>query len=152
MTGNKIRSCGSKVRIPPCLFENELLIFYFPKQRTRERKQKYGDERMNCRSAGHVLAMALAVADITGLLRPAMGQGPKPETPRAQDREPGRSSPPDLTPYVRPVIPEDRMRTPKPESPQVPDRDSARSSPPDITPYVRPVIPEDRMGTPLPRR
>ena len=107
---------------------------------------------MNCRSAGHVLAMVLAAADIAGLLIPAMGQGPKPETPRVPDHDSGRSSPPDMTPYVRPVIPEDRMRTPKPETPQAPDRNSARSSPPDMTPYVRPVIPEDRMRTPLPMR
>jgi hypothetical protein len=93
---------------------------------------------MKRRSAGHVLAMALAVVDITGLLSPAMGHGPKPETPRTPDHDSGRSSPPDTTPYVRPVIPEDRMK----------NRVSPRSSPPDTTPYVRPVVPEDRMRTP----
>jgi hypothetical protein len=103
---------------------------------------------MNCRSAGHVVAVVLAVADFGGLLSPAMGQGSNPETPQAPDRNSGRSSPPDITPYVRPLIPEDRMTTPKPETPQAPDRDSGRSSPPDLTPYVRPAIPEDRMRTP----
>jgi hypothetical protein len=103
---------------------------------------------MNCRSAGHVLAMVLAVADFGGLLSSATGQGSKPETPQAPDRHSGRSSPPDTTPYVRPLIPEDRMTTPKPQTPQAPDRDSQRSSPPDTTPYVRPVIPQDRMRQP----
>jgi hypothetical protein len=92
---------------------------------------------MKCRSAGHVVAMVLAVTDIAGLLTLAMGQPQKPETPQAPDHESPQSSPADTTPYVRPVIPEDRIRTP-------------RSSPPDTTPYVRPVIPEDRIRTPLP--
>jgi hypothetical protein len=92
---------------------------------------------MKCRSSGHVVAMVLAVTDIAGFLTPAMGQPQKPETPQAPDQESPQSSPPDTTPYVRPVIPADRMRTP-------------RSSPPDTTPYVRPVIPADRMRTPLP--
>lgn len=67
---------------------------------------------MKCCSAGHVVAVALSSA--AGLLSPAMSQTPKPEIPQATGREPGRSSPPDTTPYVRPVIPEDCLRTPLP--------------------------------------
>jgi hypothetical protein len=73
---------------------------------------------MKCRSAGHVVAMVLAVTDIAGLLTLAMGQPQKPETPQAPDHESPQSSPPDTTPYVGPVIPEDRIRTPLPSAPR----------------------------------
>jgi hypothetical protein len=63
-------------------------------------------------SAGHVVAAALSAT--AGLLSPAVGQTLKSEIPQASGREPGRSSPPDTTPYVRPVIPEDCMQTPLP--------------------------------------
>ena len=112
---------------------------------------------MKRHSVGHVAAMVLAAADMLGIMRPAMSQNPKPVPAPAQER----SAPPDTTPYVRPVIPEDTMKTPlqRPalppgQEPSVPPERSAppeSSSPPDTTPYVRPVIPEDTMKTPLPR-
>jgi hypothetical protein len=68
---------------------------------------------MKCRIAGQVTAMVLALTEIAGLKSPSIGQAVKPATPQSPDRDSGRSSPPDTTPYVRPVIPEDRMTTPK---------------------------------------
>jgi hypothetical protein len=46
------------------------------------------------------------IAAVSGTL-PAMTQAPSPPAP-----ESARSSPPDTTPYARPAIPEDRLRTP----------------------------------------
>jgi hypothetical protein len=68
---------------------------------------------MKCRIAGQVAAMVLALTEIAGPQSPSIGQAAKPATPQRPDRDSGRSFPPDTTPYVRPVIPEDRMRTPK---------------------------------------
>ena len=42
------------------------------------------------------------------------GQPEKPNLP-ARDHNSVRSSPPDITPYARPAIPEDLMRTPLPK-------------------------------------
>src|SRR5271170_7923668 len=58
------------------------------------------------------------------------------DTRQVPDRYPGRSSPPDTTPYVRPVIPEDCMKTPLPTHrdanmslPAPRSRDDARATP-----------------------
>jgi hypothetical protein len=69
---------------------------------------------MKWRSVGHVAAMVLALADMAGGMRPAMSQEPKPAIPPAPAKESTRSSPPDTTSYVRPVIPEDSIKTPLP--------------------------------------
>jgi hypothetical protein len=61
-----------------------------------------------------VAAMVLAAADMLGGMRAAMSQEPKPAIAPAPAQESPRSSPPDTTPYVRPVIPEDTMNTPLP--------------------------------------
>jgi len=69
--------------------------------------------RMKWRSVGRVAAKALAVVDIALVACvPAMGQEPKPPLPQGLAQESAKSSPPDTTPYVRPVIPEDTMKTP----------------------------------------
>jgi hypothetical protein len=65
---------------------------------------------MRCRIAGKVAAMVLMLAGIDGLESSVMGQAQKPEV-QAPNLNSVRSSPPDTTPYVRPVIPEDRMST-----------------------------------------
>jgi hypothetical protein len=49
--------------------------------------------------------------DIAGLGSGAVGQPEKPG-PSARDHNSAHSSPPDTTRYVRPVIPEDLMKTP----------------------------------------
>jgi hypothetical protein len=69
---------------------------------------------MKCRTAGRVATVMIALADIAGLRSAAMGQAQKPEASRAPNQNSARSSPPDTTPYVRPVIPEDRIWAPSP--------------------------------------
>jgi hypothetical protein len=58
--------------------------------------------------------VALAMTDIAGLGSRAVGQTEKPNV-LARDHNSVRSSPPDTTPYVRPVIPQDLMKTPLPK-------------------------------------
>jgi hypothetical protein len=72
-------------------------------------------------SAWHVVEMMLALAGIAGLSGSSMGQDRREDARRVPDQESRRSSPPDRTPYVRPAIPEDRMRTPL----SVPERANA---------------------------
>ena len=55
--------------------------------------------------------VVLAMTTIGGLGSRAAGQPEKPDL-SARDDNSARSSPPDTTPYVRPVIPEDLMKTP----------------------------------------
>jgi cytoskeletal protein RodZ len=93
-------------------------------------------------SAGHVITMVLAVSGLLGFWVPVMGQSPNPESPqdwapKSAQNSPDKSSPPDITRYVRPAIPADRKNT------------QDRSSPPDTTHHVRPAIPADRMNTPV---
>jgi len=57
-----------------------------------------------------VLAV-LTMSDVAGLRNQAAGQAEKPDL-TAHDDKSARSAPPDTTPYVRPVIPEDLMKTP----------------------------------------
>ena len=56
-----------------------------------------------------VVVLAVASAAQAGPL-PAIGEEPKRPAPEAPAQIPGRSSPPDTTPYVRPVIPDDYAR------------------------------------------
>jgi hypothetical protein len=65
---------------------------------------------MGRRAALMVLAMSAIIA--SGSL--SVAQPEEPDVP-ARDRNSARSSPPDMTPYTRPVIPEDLMKTPLPE-------------------------------------
>jgi hypothetical protein len=66
-------------------------------------------------AVGRLAALVvLAVTDIAGPGSFAQGQAEKPDEP-ARDRNSARSSPPDMTPYIRPVIPEDLMKTPSPQ-------------------------------------
>ena len=58
--------------------------------------------------------VVLAVTNIAGLGSFAKGQAQVPDEP-ARDHNSARSSPPDMTPYIRPVIPEDLMKTPLPK-------------------------------------
>jgi hypothetical protein len=62
-------------------------------------------------TVGHLAAfvVVLAVTDIAGLESQVVGQTEKPNL-QARDQNSARSSPPDTTPYIRPVIPQDLMK------------------------------------------
>jgi hypothetical protein len=68
---------------------------------------------MKCRTTMGCLTtlVVLAMTTIGGLGSRAAGQPEKPDL-SARDDNSARSSPPDTTPYVRSVIPEDLMKTP----------------------------------------
>ena len=75
-----------------------------------------------------VTAVILALMDAARPAGSAMSQAQRPDARQDQARDSVRSSPPDLTPYVRPVIPEDRLATPvRPQAPPT-------SQPPEIVP------------------
>ena len=84
---------------------------------------------MKWRSAARVAATALAVMEVAlAACAPALSQEPKsPQVP-----ESARSFPPDRTPYVRPAIPEDRLKTPlpKPRDANTPLPNREREKPP----------------------
>jgi hypothetical protein len=90
---------------------------------------------MKRHSAGNVMMMVFTVAAMVAFLRPAMGEPPGADTSQRdlssaqrphndasspRDREDrmnaplqsDQSSPRDSNPYVRPAIPEDRIKTP----------------------------------------
>jgi hypothetical protein len=69
---------------------------------------------MKGHSLGHIAAIVLAVADMAGGTHPEMTQAPKHPMAPAPAQESPKSSPPDTTPYARPVIPEDTKKTPLP--------------------------------------
>jgi len=78
------------------------------------------------RRCAFIAAVVLAAVNMLGGMRAATGQSPSP-TDGAQESP--RSAPPDRTPYVRPAIPEDRIKTP------LPHPESERSQPnPDSSP------------------
>jgi hypothetical protein len=118
---------------------------------------------MNRYTMGRRAALAVLMTVTAGLGSQAVGQNETPNLP-ARDHNSARSSPPDTTPYVRPLIPQDRdhnsARSSPPDTtpyvrpliPQDRDHNSARSSPPDTTPYVRPLIPQDLVQTPFLKR
>jgi hypothetical protein len=64
---------------------------------------------------GCVVAMVFAFASIAGASgRAAMEHAQKSTPTDSRDHNSARSTPPDTTPYVRPVIPADRESTPLP--------------------------------------
>jgi hypothetical protein len=67
---------------------------------------------MKRHSPAHVPATVLGLAGMLGGMHPAMSQAAKPGTGPVPAQESPRSFPPDTTPYVRPVIPEDTLKTP----------------------------------------
>jgi len=74
---------------------------------------------MRLRSMKRVAVVALAfVAMGMAACSSAVGDEPKPPAAQAPLPEPGKSSPPDLTPYARPVIPEDATKAPSPPTPR----------------------------------
>jgi hypothetical protein len=85
---------------------------------------------MKWRSVSDVAVMMLAVA--LAACAPAMSQEPNLPIPQAPAQESSRSSPPDTTPYVRPAIPEDTMKTllPKPGGANTPLPSPEGSMPP----------------------
>jgi hypothetical protein len=93
---------------------------------------------MRFRVVGHFAALVASLAPGFALSGPATGEARKPAPPHP-DSQPGRSSPPDTTPYVRPVIPEDRVWTPPPT------REGASS--PESSPFAG-----DRMTKPQEKR
>jgi hypothetical protein len=80
-----------------------------------------------------VIVVILALVGAAG--GSEMSQVQKPDARQAQDSV--RSSPPDLTPYVRPVIPGDRLETPaRPQHESPPT-----SRPPEVDAPNTPVPP-----------
>jgi hypothetical protein len=71
-------------------------------------------------SPSHVGAMVLALMGIVAGMQPAFSQAPRAPMTAPPAQESPRSFPPDTTPYVRPAIPEDTLRTPL-QSPRGPD-------------------------------
>jgi hypothetical protein len=90
---------------------------------------------MMLRVVGHVATLIASLVPLSGS---ATGEPRKPGPPYLPDYA-GRSSPPDTTPYVRPVIPEDRIWMPPPT------REGA--SPPESSPFAG-----DRMTKPQEKR
>ena len=71
---------------------------------------------MNRYTMGRRAALAVLAMTVTaGLGSQAVGQSETPNLP-ARDPNSARSSPPDTTPYVRPIIPQDLVQTPFPEA------------------------------------
>jgi hypothetical protein len=106
--------------------------------------------RRSCLLALFVLPMA-AFALLMAVLPRPVAAGAATPTPDV------RSWPPDLTPYVRPIVPGDlplaspgptptptRTRPPGARIGSLTPTPDVRSWPPDLTPYVRPVVPGDR--------
>jgi hypothetical protein len=67
---------------------------------------------MKLHSPARVSVTVLGLAGMLGSIHPAMSQAQKPATAPVPAQESPRSFPPDTTPYVRPVIPEDTLNAP----------------------------------------
>jgi hypothetical protein len=66
---------------------------------------------MNRYTMGRRAALAVLMTVTAGLGSQAVGQNETPNLP-ARDHNSARSSPPDTTPYVRPLIPQDLVQRP----------------------------------------
>jgi hypothetical protein len=85
----------------------------------------------------------LAAAGMVGSVQSAMGEQSTSTTTPTPAQESAKSSPPDMTHYVRPVIPEDRMPTPlsKPGDAHTPSpapKDATAPEPKSSAPTSRP--------------
>jgi hypothetical protein len=64
--------------------------------------------------ASQIAVTVAVMTGIVGLEDSAMGEAQTSQAQQVSGAESARSSPPDTTPYVRPVIPADRLWTPPP--------------------------------------